>query len=68
LEAFPAFPAVAGALVLWFTRERFPLTPMVYALILVHCAILMVGGHYTYAEVSVGCAVQWMARATTTAS
>ena len=47
-------PAVAGGVVLWITRERFPLTPMVYALILVHCVILMVGGHYTYAEVPLG--------------
>ena len=51
------FPAVIGALVLWFTRERFPLTPLLYALILVHCVILMVGGHYTYAEVPLG---EWM--------
>jgi putative membrane protein len=48
------FPAVAGALVLWFTRARFPLTPMVYVLILAHCVILMVGGHYTYADVPIG--------------
>jgi len=48
------FPAVAAAIVLWLTRERFPLTPLVYALILVHCIILMVGGHYTYAEVPLG--------------
>jgi putative membrane protein len=48
------FPAVIGAAVLWFTRERFPLTPLLYALILVHCVILMVGGHYTYAEVPIG--------------
>lgn len=48
------FPAVAGAAVLWFTRERFPLTTLVYVLILMHCVILMVGGHYTYAEVPVG--------------
>ena len=48
------FPAVIGAAVLWFTRERFPLTPLLYALILVHCVILMVGGHYTYAEVPLG--------------
>lgn len=48
------FPAVVGAVVLWFTRERFPLTTMLYGLILVHCIILMVGGHYTYAEVPVG--------------
>ena len=48
------FPAVIGAAVLWFTRERFPLTTMVYVLILIHCVILMVGGHYTYAEVPLG--------------
>ena len=48
------FPAVIGAVVLWFTRERFPLTPLLYVLILVHCVILMVGGHYTYAEVPIG--------------
>ncbi len=48
------FPAVAGGLILWFTRERFPLTTLVYALILAHCVILMIGGHYTYAEVPVG--------------
>ena len=48
------FPAVAGAVILWFTRERFPLTTLVYVLILIHCVILIVGGHYTYAEVPVG--------------
>jgi putative membrane protein len=47
-------PAVIGAVVLWMTRERFPLTTLVYTLILVHCIILMVGGHYTYAEVPIG--------------
>ena len=45
------FPAVAGAAILFFTRNRFALTRLVYVLILVHCVILMVGGHYTYAEV-----------------
>ncbi len=44
-------PALVGAAVLLATRRRFPLTPLVYILILVHCLILMVGGHYTYAEV-----------------
>ena len=48
------FPAVAGGVVLWLTRERFPLTALLYALILLHCVILMVGGHYTYAEVPLG--------------
>ena len=47
-------PAVIGGLVLWFTRDRFPLTTLVYVLILIHCVILMVGGHYTYAEVPLG--------------
>lgn len=51
------FPAVAGGIVLWFTRERFPLTTLVYVLILVHCVILMIGGHYTYAEVPLG---EWL--------
>jgi len=43
-------PALIGAGVLAFTRRRFPLTPLVYTLILIHCLILMQGGHYTYAE------------------
>ena len=47
-------PAVLGGLILWFTRDRFPLTKLVYVLILIHCVILMVGGHYTYAEVPLG--------------
>jgi putative membrane protein len=44
-------PAIIGLLVLLATRKSFPLTPLVYVLILIHCIILMVGGHYTYAEV-----------------
>ena len=47
-------PALVGAGVLWLTRESFPLTRLTYTLILVHCVILMVGGHYTYAEVPLG--------------
>ena len=47
-------PAVLGGLVLWVTRDRFPLTSLVYGLILFHCVVLMVGGHYTYAEVPLG--------------
>ena len=43
-------PALLGAGVLLATRRRFPLTPLVYTLILVHSLILMQGGHYTYAE------------------
>jgi putative membrane protein len=51
MEVLPVFIAVP---VLAFTRSRFPLTPLVYALILVHAIILMVGGHYTYARVPLG--------------
>ena len=47
-------PALVGAGILWFTRDRFPLTRMTYVLILVHCIILMIGGHYTYALVPAG--------------
>ena len=47
-------PALLGAGVLWVTRNSFPLTRLTYTLILVHCIILMVGGHYTYAEVPLG--------------
>lgn len=53
-------PAMIAALVLWYTRERFPLTRLTYVLILVHSIILMVGGHYTYAEVPLG---QWVQEA-----
>ncbi len=45
------FPALAGLVVLALTYKRFPLTPMLYTLILIHAVILMIGGHYTYAEV-----------------
>jgi len=47
-------PALVVLIVLFLTRERFPLTPLAYWLILIHSVILMVGGHYTYAEVPVG--------------
>lgn len=48
LEALPALIAFA---VLWGSRRVFPLTPLVLWLILLHCLILLVGAHYTYAEV-----------------
>jgi putative membrane protein len=45
------FPALIGFAVLAWTRQSFPLTRLCYGLILVHCIILMVGGHYTYEAV-----------------
>jgi len=45
------FPAILGLLILTITYKKFRLTPLVYTLILIHCIILMIGGHYTYALV-----------------
>ena len=47
-------PALLALLVLVFTRHSFPLTTLAYVLVLIHSVILMIGGHYTYAEVPVG--------------
>jgi len=47
-------PVILGMLVLVPTYRRFPLTPLAYRLIFVHAAILMLGGHYTYARVPLG--------------
>lgn len=44
-------PALIGFVILVFTHTKFPLTPLLNTLILIHMIILMVGGHYTYAEV-----------------
>ncbi len=44
-------PAMLAFIVLIATRSRFQLTKLVYGLILVHSIVLMIGGHYTYAEV-----------------
>ena len=45
------FPVMIGLPILWVTYKTFPLTRLIYVLILIHAIILMVGGHYTYAEV-----------------
>lgn len=44
-------PAIIGIIILILSRKKFPLTVLCYSLILLHCWILMIGGHYTYAEV-----------------
>jgi putative membrane protein len=49
--ALEVAPAVIGFVILAATYNSFRLTGILYALILLHCIILMVGGHYTYAEV-----------------
>jgi putative membrane protein len=47
-------PVLLGIPLLWVTAARFPLTPLAYRLVFLHCAILIVGGHYTYARVPLG--------------
>ncbi|ODA39876.1 putative sodium-glucose/galactose cotransporter [Desulfosporosinus sp. BG] len=44
------FPALIGLAVIIITYHRFRLTNLVYVLVLVHALILVIGGHYTYAE------------------
>lgn len=44
-------PALVGILVVVFTFKKFQFTNLIYVLIFLHCTILIIGGHYTYAEV-----------------
>ena len=51
MEVAPVMIAIPILVSSW---KRFPLTPILYRLIFVHGCILMLGGHYTYAEVPIG--------------
>jgi putative membrane protein len=55
--AMEVAPVVIVLVVLWASHRRFPLTPLLYALIFVHAIVLMLGGHYSYARVPLG---DWM--------
>ncbi|HZP13177.1 MAG TPA: DUF2238 domain-containing protein [Nevskiaceae bacterium] len=55
LEVFPILIALP---VLWATHRRFPLTNLLYALIFLHAVVLMTGGHYSYARVPLGFAIE----------
>ena len=57
LEVAPIF---IGVPVLIWLYPSLRLTPLTYGLVWVHCLILMLGGHYTYAQVPLGF---WMERA-----
>jgi putative membrane protein len=48
------FPVLLGVPLLVLTYRRFPLTPLAYRLLAVHAVILVVGGHWTYADVPLG--------------
>jgi putative membrane protein len=54
MEVAPVFVVLP---LLWVTHKRFPLTTLLYLLIFVHALVLMLGGHYTYAQVPLG---YWM--------
>jgi putative membrane protein len=45
------FPAIIGFIILVFTFKSFKFTYLTYIFILIHCYILFIGGHYTYAKV-----------------
>lgn len=47
-------PTIIGLAILIPTYSKFRLTTLVYTLIWLHMAILVIGGHYTYAEVPLG--------------
>ncbi len=47
-------PAIIGLILVVLTYKRFKLTNLLYGLILAHCIVLMIGGHYTYADVPLG--------------
>jgi len=47
-------PVLIGVPILLATYSRFPLTPLLYRLLFLHALVLMLGGHYTYAEVPLG--------------
>ena len=51
LETFPVLIAVV---LLVYSYPKFHFTNLVYGLILAHCTVLLIGGHYTYAEVPFG--------------
>ncbi len=51
MEVVPAFVAIP---VLYSTRASFPLPRYIMVLMFIHGIVLMIGGHYTYAEVPLG--------------
>ncbi|MFO0691734.1 MAG: DUF2238 domain-containing protein [Myxococcota bacterium] len=50
-------PVLIAWPILFATRERFPLTSLVYGAIFLHACVLMLGGAYTYARVPLGFAL-----------
>jgi len=55
LESFPVLLAIPPLMI---TYSRFPLTLLLYRLLFLHALILLLGAHYTYAQVPIGSWVQ----------
>jgi putative membrane protein len=47
-------PAVVGVPLIVVLQRKFPLSSLLLVLIWLHCVLLVVGGHYTYAQVPLG--------------
>ncbi len=47
-------PVLIGVPLMLAVRRRFPLSTLLLVLLWLHCVILIVGGHYTYARVPMG--------------
>ena len=56
--ALEIFPVAIALPVLYATARRYPLTPLLYWLIGLHCLVLILGAYYTYARVPLGFWVQ----------
>lgn len=55
LEVMPVLVVIP---LLYFTRNSYPLTTLLYVLIFVHALVLILGGAYTYARVPIGFTLQ----------
>lgn len=49
-----SFPVVLGVPLILIFGKRFPLSNLLLVLLWLHCVLLVVGGHYTYAHVPLG--------------
>jgi len=45
------FPVMLGVFLLVVTYARFPFSRLAYVMVWLHAVVLLIGGHYTYAEV-----------------
>ena len=45
------FPALSGLAILASSYKKFSFTKLTYTLVFIHCSLLFIGGHYSFAEV-----------------